>query len=175
MSRRIASKIAELRGSRILRENTGNAIYGVADYVGQGLAMLVAASFLVRRLGLSQYGLWMLASAIIGGVESLSSGFGDATIKFVSKYRGCNDRAGVERIIRTTLTINGALGSLLAALVICGSWFAVTHVLRIDPQQHTLGIHMLQVAGVTLLVRSLENVFTNTLRAYEQYGRAVKI
>jgi O-antigen/teichoic acid export membrane protein len=171
----IANKIASLRGSRILLENAGNATYGVADYVAQGLAMLAAASFLVRRLGLSQYGLWMLATAIVGGMESLSSGFGDATIKFVSKYRGRNDWPGVERIIRATLAINGTLGSLLAACVIFGASFAVNHVFKIEPQQHDLSIRMLQVAGITLLIRSVENVFSNTLRAYERYGQTVKI
>ncbi len=175
MTRALTSRIATLRASRIFRENTGNAFYGVMDYVVQGLAMLAAAAFLVRRLGLSQYGLWMLATAITAGMESLSSGFGDATIKFVSKYRGRNDPAGVERIIRATLAINGALGLLLALLVIFGSSFAVTHIFKIEPQQHTLSIRMLQVAGVTLLLRSIENVFANTLRAYEQYGRTVKI
>ncbi len=171
----IASKIAMFRGSRIVRENTSNAAYGVAEYLAQGLAMLAAASFLVHRLGLSQYGLWMLASAIMGGMESLSSGFGDATIKFVSKYRGRNDWTGVERIIRATLAINGALGSLLAALVILGSRFAVTHIFKIEPQQHALSVRMLQIAGITLLLHSLDNVFANTLRAYEQYGRTVRI
>ena len=162
-------------GSRAVRENAGNSFFGVMDYVVQGLAMLLAAAFLVRRLGLSQYGLWMLASAIIGGMESLSSGFGDATIKFVSKYRGRGDRAGVERIIRATLAINGTLGSLLAVFVILGSGFAITYIFKIEPQQHTLSIRMLQIAGVTLFVRSIENVFSNTLRAYEQYGRTVRI
>jgi O-antigen/teichoic acid export membrane protein len=34
---------------------------------------------------------------------------------------------------------------------------------------------MLQVAGVILLLRSIENVFSNTLRAYERYGSTVSI
>jgi O-antigen/teichoic acid export membrane protein len=137
--------------------------------------MLLAAAFLVRRLGLSQYGLWMLASAIVGGMETLSSGFGDATIKFVSKYRGRNDALGVKRIIRATLAINGAMGALLATIVILGADFAISHIFKVEAQQHTLSIRMLHVAGVTLFVRSIENVFSNTLRAYEQYARTVKI
>ena len=164
-----------LSRSRIFREGAGNAFYGVTDYVVQGLAMLAAARFLVRHLGLSQYGLWMLATAVIAGMESLSSGFGDATIKFASKYRGRDDRAGVERVIRANLAINGSLGSVLALFVILGSGFAIRHIFKVEPQQYTLSIRMLQIAGITLLIRSLENVFSNTLRAYEQYGRTVRI
>ena len=137
--------------------------------------MLIAAGFLVRQLGLAQYGLWMLASAVVGGMETLSSGFGDATIKFVSKYRGRNDIGGVQRIIRANLSINGALGGCLAIIVISCSRFAVTNIFKIEPSQHELSIRILQVSGVTLFVRSIENVFVNTLRAYEMYGRAVKV
>ena len=70
------------------------------------MSMLVAAPFLVHRLGLSQYGIWMLVNAILGSMGTLSMGFGDATVKYVSAYRGQNNLVGVEHTIRATLTIN---------------------------------------------------------------------
>jgi len=171
----VAHLLQRFRLSRSFRKNTVNSLFGVLDYLVQGLAMLAAASFLVRHLGLPQYGLWMLATAVAGSMETLSSGFGDATVKFVSKYRGRNDQVGIERIIRATLTINGSLGLLLAAVVVASANFAVSNIFTIEPQQHVISVRMLQVAGVMLLVRSIENVFSNTLRAYEQYGRTVRI
>ena len=120
-----------LRRSQRFRKNTGNSLSGVLDYLIPGLAMLAAASFLVRQFGLSQYGLWMLATAVVGSMESLSSGFGDATVRFVSMYRGRDDREGVSRIICATLTINWALGLFLALGVVIGAKSAVTYKLRI--------------------------------------------
>jgi O-antigen/teichoic acid export membrane protein len=175
MLSQVAHLLERFRLSGSFRKNTVNSLFGVLDYLVQGLAMLAAASFLVRHLGLSQYGLWMLATAVVGSMESLSSGFGDATVKFVSKYRGRDDQAGIERIIRATLAINGSLGLLLAAVVVLGANFAVSSIFTVEPQQHVLSVRMLQVAGVMLLIRSIENVFSNTLRAYEQYGRTVRI
>jgi O-antigen/teichoic acid export membrane protein len=175
MLSRVAQLVQSLRRSRSLRKNTINSLFGVLDYLIQGLAMLAAASFLVRRFGLSQYGLWMLATAVINSMESLSSGFGDATVRFVSKYRGRGDQVGVARIVSATLAINGALGLILAAGVVLGSEFAVTHIFTVEPPQYVLSVRMLQVAGVILLLRSIENVFSNTLRAYERYGRTVSI
>src|SRR5258708_34775498 len=115
MLSQVAQLLQSFRRSRSFRENTVNSLFGVLDYLVQGLAMLAAASFLVRHLGLSQYGLWMLATAVISRMKSLSSGFGDATVKFVSKYRGPDDQAGIEVIIRATVTRNGPLGLFVAA------------------------------------------------------------
>lgn len=167
--------IAAVRGSRTVRGNAANALYGVADYVTQPLGFLLAAPYLVMRLGLPQYGLWMLAIAVVASFGTISSGFGDATIKYVSMYRGRNDHDAVQRIIRATLAINAILGGVLALVVVAFSRFAVDHVFKIEPGLHAVSIRMLQVAGITLLVRSVEMVFISTLRAYEQYGPTVKV
>jgi len=115
--------LSVLRVSRNFRESAGNAVYSAAEYVAQPLSMLLAAPFLVHKLGLQQYGIWMLVSAILGSMGILSTGFGDATVKYVSAYRGQNNPAGVERTIRATLTINAFLGGLFGLLV-----WAAAHV-----------------------------------------------
>jgi hypothetical protein len=49
-----------LRVSRNFRESAGNALYSISEHIAQPLSMLVAAPFLVHKLGLQQYGIWML-------------------------------------------------------------------------------------------------------------------
>lgn len=167
--------INRLFAFKSVRQNSSNSALGIVDYLLQGFAGLISASVLVRYLGLSQYGIFMLATAVLGGMESLSSGFGDATIRFVSKYRGKNDLLGIERMIRAALSINGVLGAVLAVVVVISAEFAVTRLFNISPKEHVLSVRMLRIAGVTLFARSVENVFSNTLRAFEKYGRSVGI
>src|ERR1700690_2397940 len=123
-----AKNITRLRTSRSFRENAGNAFYCIAEYIAQPVSMLVAAPYLVHKLGLSQYGIWMVVSAILGSMGILSTGFGDATVKYVSAYRGQNNPAGVERTIRATLTINTLLGGLFGLLVWVAAPYAVDHI-----------------------------------------------
>ncbi len=163
------------RGSHTLRGNASNAAFGVIDYVAQPAAMLLAAPFLLHRLGLSQYGVWMLASAVVGSVGTLSMGFGDATVKYVSTYRGRNDAAGVERIIRGTLTINAVLGASLAVLVVKMAPLAAARVFKVEPELLLATTRALQLSGVILFVRSIEGVFISTLRAFEQYAPTVRL
>jgi O-antigen/teichoic acid export membrane protein len=164
-----------LRASRNFRESAGNAFYSIAEYIAQPLSMLMAAPFLVHKLGLSQYGVWMLVSAILGSMGILSTGFGDATVRYVSAYRGKGDLAGVERTIRATLTINACLGGLFGLLVWAAAPYAVDHLFKIEPVLHTASLQAIRISAVILALRSVESVFVSTLRAFERYGPPVKL
>lgn len=164
-----------LRNSSNFRESAGNALYCVAEYMAQPLSMLVAAPFLVHKLGLSQYGIWMLVTTILGSVGVLSTGFGDATVKYVSAYRGQNNPAGVERTIRATLTINALLGTLFGLLVWSGAPYAVDRIFKIEPAFLIASLQAIRISALILAIRSVESVFVSTLRAFERYGPAVKL
>lgn len=164
-----------LRTSRNFRESAGNAFYCVAEYIAQPVSMLAAAPYLVHKMGLQQYGIWMLVSAILGSMGILSTGFGDATVKYVSAYRGQNNPAGVERTIRATLTINTLLGTIFGLLVWLTAPYAVDHVFRIELVFHTASLQAIRISAVILAIRSIESVFVSTLRAFERYGPPVKL
>ena len=165
-------RIAE-RSATFLR-STRNAAYSLGDYVAQPAIMLAAAPFLVHRLGFEQYGLWMLASAILVGAGNLSAGFGDATLKYVSAYRASNDCAGIERTIRATLSINIVVSSLLAGSIFLSASL-LTAAVRVPHELHLPAIHTFQISAAVIICRSIESVFISTQRAFEQYGPAVKL
>lgn len=167
--------LTALRASRNFRESAGNASYSIAEYIAQPLSMLAAAPFLVHKLGLSQYGVWMLVSAILGSMGVLSTGFGDATVKYVSTYRGQNNAAGVERTIRATLTINAVLGTLFGLLLWALAPYSVDHIFKIEPVFQTASLQAIRISAVILVIRSIESVFVSTLRAFERYGPPVKL
>jgi O-antigen/teichoic acid export membrane protein len=171
----IRNSLHGLRRSRNFRESAGNAAYSIAEYIAQPVSMLLAAPFLVHKLGLQQYGIWMLVSAILGSMGILSTGFGDATVKYVSTYRGQNNLAGVQRTIRATLSINMFLGGLLGILVWLIAPFSVEHIFKIEPMFHLASIQAIRISAVILLLRSVESVFVSTLRAFERYGPPVRL
>jgi O-antigen/teichoic acid export membrane protein len=167
--------LRSLRTSRNFRASAGNAFYSIAEYIAQPISMLLAAPFLVHKLGLPQYGIWMLVSAILGSMGILSTGFGDATVKYVSMYRGQNNPAGVERTIRATLTINTLLGGLFGALIWITAPFAVDHIFKIEAVFRNASLLSVRTSAIILVIRSIESVFVSTLRAFERYGPPVKL
>ena len=100
-----------------------NALYGVLDYLAFPLGMLLSAPFLLRHLGASQYGVWLLAGATVSSGGIVSGSFGDAAIKIcwrVSRPAGlarCHtycaqhdfDQSGVELCSWVRSLVSGAL------------------------------------------------------------------
>src|ERR1039458_5129626 len=74
-----------------MKTHLTNAGYGVLDYVSYPLGMLVVAPIVLHRLGASEYGLWMIATAVISAGGIIASGFCDACIQRVAHLRGTGE------------------------------------------------------------------------------------
>jgi len=167
--------ITALRNSVRARTSLSNALHSIGDYVAQPVAMLFAARFLLHRLGFSQYGLWMLAAAAISSASLVSTGFGDAALKYASMYRGPENRAKLEQILRVNLTINLVLSGMLAVLIWYGSPFATGSLFKIDASLKFAAVTAFRIGSAILVIRSVESVFIGALRAHERYGPSVQI
>jgi O-antigen/teichoic acid export membrane protein len=147
----------------------------MAEYISQPLGMLLAAPYLLRHLGASQFGVWVLASAAVNGGNLLSSGFGDAAVKYGAMYRGRNDPSGLARIVRGMLSINLALSSLLALVLWSIAPYAVDHIPQIDARLRYTCLQSFRIGSLLLVIRSIDGVFVSTLRACQRYSAAVRI
>ena len=168
-------RLLNLRRSARARASTVNALSGVADYLAQPIAMLLAAPFLLRRMGVSEFGLWILVCAAVGGGSTLAIGFGDAAMKYISLARGKGDWPGVVSTVRSAMTINLLLGLIVGTALWIAAPYTVHHVFKIDARSYVMAIRALRVGSVLLLVRSVESVLVNNLRAFEQYLPSVTI
>src|ERR1700760_74381 len=102
----LRTQLHALRESARARSSLRNALYGVAEYLALPCIMLVATPFLLRHLGVVQFGLWMLGSAAVTSSNLISTGFGDAALKYAAMYRGKDNVARLEQILGVNLTIN---------------------------------------------------------------------
>lgn len=158
-----------------MRAHLSNAAYGVLDYAGYPVAMLVAAPTLLARLGTEQYGIWVVCTAAISAGGIVASGFGDANIQHIAKLRAMGDHEGVRAAARCMVGINLSLGSLMMV-----SALALTRVLAHRIVTHDAGLYgvcvrSLAIASVLLPIRALESVCISTQRAFERYGDAIRI
>src|SRR3984885_3487465 len=152
-----------------------NAFYGVADYLALPIGMLLSAPFLLKHLGTAQYGVWILASAAISSGGLISGSFGDAVIKYVGECRSRRDWPGVTRIVRNMVSINLILSGIFATILWCVAPYVPRHIVKVDLDLRTPCLQSLRIGSGLLLVKSIENVFISTLRAFETYGATVRI
>jgi O-antigen/teichoic acid export membrane protein len=171
----LQTRLDFLRRSSSARSSLKNSLYGTGEYVALPLILLLATPFLLHRLGLAQFGLWMLASAAVTSSSLISAGFGDGALKYAATYRGDGDRRRLEHTLRVNLTINLALGGVLAAALWCGSPYAAESIFKIDSALRSDAIAAFRIGSAILLVRCFESVLTGALRAHERYGPAAQI
>jgi O-antigen/teichoic acid export membrane protein len=163
-----------LQRSESARRSIRNAAYSVAEYLLSSLLMILAAPFLVSRLGVEHYGIWVLANALVGTAAVFPLALGDATIKYVSGYRGRNEQE-VIRVVRSTLTLSVLLGAAVMLITLGTAPWLVQSVFKIATRDHRLAVEAIQLAAMILVLRSADSVFLSTLRGYERYDLTAKV
>ncbi len=158
-----------------MRKHLTNAAFGVLDYVSYPLGMLLVAPVVLHRLGASEYGLWMISTAVISAGGIIASGFGDANIQRVAQLRGTGQIALIPHTVRSILGINLLLGCTIAV----GAWmaapYAASHIAIAHEISASECMVSLRIASALILLRSVETVSVSTQRAFEQYRGTVQI
>ena len=158
-----------------MKKHLTNAAYSVLDYASYPLGMLLVAPIVLHRLGASEYGLWMISTAVISAGGIIASGFSDANIQHVAHLRGTGRLDLVPRTVRSILGINLVLGLTLASMAWIAAPYAASHIAGVHRASAEETLASLRIASVSILLRSIETVGVSTQRAFESYGGAVKI
>src|ERR1035441_1025028 len=96
-------------GSSTLR----SGLYNMGGQVARGAIGVVAIPFLIRFLGISEYGVWSLACAFLALMTICEGGFSVAAAVFLSKDLATNDTREAGR----TLTFILVSATLLSAVI----------------------------------------------------------
>ena len=158
-----------------MRKHLTNAAYGILDYASYPVGMLLVAPIVLHKLGASEYGSWMIATALISAGGIVASGFCDANIQRVAHLRGSGQSDLIPDTVRGVLGINLALGFALALTAWIAAPYAAPHI-AVPPQTSSSEcLISLRIASVLIVLRSIETVGVSTQRAFEQYRGTVQI
>src|SRR5687768_6728550 len=82
------------------------------------LLMIVATPIFIKKLGIEQYGLWMLVNTITIGINVLNIGVGDTNIRLISRYRA----EGRSESITDVFNFNFSFSLALCFLALMVGW-----------------------------------------------------
>lgn len=74
---------------------------------------LVLTPFIIRSLGISEYGLYTLIGAFVGYLSIMDLGLNNTIIRYISKYRAEKDKRGEENFLATTMIIYFVISILI--------------------------------------------------------------
>ncbi|WP_158789154.1 lipopolysaccharide biosynthesis protein [Granulicella sp. L46] len=158
-----------------MKRHLTNAVYGVLDYTSYPFGMLMAAPVILHKLGAAEYGLWMIATAVVSAGGIIASGFCDVNIQRVARLRSNGEIPAVVQTVRSMMGINLVLGFTIALAVWIAAPFAARHIAvsSLTPVRECL--ICVRMAGGMILVRAVESVGVSTHRAFERYRGTVQI
>jgi O-antigen/teichoic acid export membrane protein len=158
-----------------MRRHVTNAVYGMLDYASYPFGMLLAAPVILHKLGAPEYGLWMIATAVVSAGGIIASGFCDANIQRVARLRSCGEISAVVQTVRSMMGINLVLGFVIALAVWIAAPFAARRIAASSLTSGNECLMCIRMAGGLVLVRAMESVGVSTHRAFEQYRGTVQI
>jgi O-antigen/teichoic acid export membrane protein len=158
-----------------MRRHLTNAGYGVLDYVSYPIGMLIVAPIVLHRLGAAEYGLWMVATAVISAGGIIASGFCDASIQRVAHLRGAGEFKIMPQTIQSMLGINITLGLALGICVWIAAPYAAPHIATSSLTSASECLISIRIASVLIPLRAFESVFIGAQRAFERYRGTVQI
>lgn len=131
---------------------------------------LILTPFIIRNLGQSEYGLYMLIGAFVGYIAILDFGLGNTTIRFIAKYRAENDKKGEDIFIFSTLILYLLLSFIV---LIIGSLIYFNLDIFFD---NTLSIDEINIAKTMFIILIINlvftlpmNLFTGIITGYERF------
>jgi len=147
-----------------------NGLYNVGGQVVRGAIGLLAIPFLIRFLGISEYGVWSLACAFLALMTMCEAGLSVAAAVFLSKDLATNDarEAGctIAFILLSATLLSAAIGLLL--------WFEGPLLVRPltafgRAEQGEAG-RALQIAGFGAATLILQRTLVGIEQAFNWYG-----
>ena len=146
-----------------------NGFYNsVAGLIRIGLGILIIP-ILIRTLGIEEYGLWTLASAVVVMVTLAEAGLSTATTVFVSQDLGKKDVDGLSQ----TLTVTFGAMLILATLAAVALWIGAEGTINLFPklgqEQQLKVIQAIQIGGLVVAARLLQQALVGVEQAYQRY------
>ncbi len=147
-----------------------NSIWNIFSVLINPILLLIATPIFISKLGTSQYGIWMLINTIVAFMGAFNFGLGDASIKYISKYKANSSLKDETRIFQGILSL-----TIVMMLIIISIGFIIPQLLKIyDPFSLDTQIlptiqKLLPVAAFLFALRQLESAILSVYKAYERF------
>lgn len=151
-----------------------NAAWNTFGTICAIVTSFLTAPILIRYLGTSQYGIFLLIGSILGLLGIMNFGMGEATLRYVARYYGEGDSAGVNRVFGSTLSFYVVIASIATLILLIGAPTVVTW-LNIPPSQYELVGRLVRIAALVFSLGIITSAFAVIPSALQRYDISTRV
>ncbi|MCB8987231.1 MAG: oligosaccharide flippase family protein [Ardenticatenaceae bacterium] len=147
-----------------------NGFYNALGGIVRMLISILVIPFLIRIIGLQEYGVWVLASAVLGFVQLVEAGLSISTTVFVSQNLRENNSIALSQTL--TVVVGGmfVLATFAATVLYFGSPIIANLLPRLEPAERYAILLALQVGSLVIWFQLMQRVFVGVEQAHQRYG-----
>lgn len=151
--------------------STRNILSNWGAFAFAAAVNFVLTPFVIRSLGNTSYGVWVLLVALVGYLGYLDLGVRGAVTRFVARHHGAADHASASRVASTALTtfaLAGALAILLSGVLAV----TVGHAARVPIELRGEARIVLLLGGLNIAGSLLCGVFGGIVIGMQRFDYA---
>ncbi len=147
---------------------TRNVLSNWGGFIFSALIAFFVSPFVVRHLGNSAYGLWVLIGSLTGYLGLLDLGVRGAVTRYVAKFYAQSNHEQASRLVSAALAIFLTAGILAVAVSSVVAVFAVALFRIPEASEHTARL-VLVLLGSNVAVSLLSGVFGGVLVGLQRF------
>ena len=146
---------------------------GVAQFAAM-LSALVFMPFLIRGFGTTDYGLYLLASSVVGYAGLLDFGVGTSLVKLTAEAAARDDRERLGRLTSSTLAFYTTVGIVIAVIMVALA-FNTGSLFKVDADGQRLLRNLFFVAAGASLLAWPANTGGAVLQGFQHYTQTARV
>jgi len=156
----------DVRGGSTLR----NGIYNVAGQAIRGAVAIVTIPFLIRSLGLREYGVWSLAYALLALMTMSEAGMSVAATVFLSHDLAQDNPSAASDTVPIVLGGAALLGIIIGILLWVAGPQIVRTTLAFSAAERAEAGRTLQIGGLAVFVYIIQRTLVGIEQAFDRYA-----
>ncbi len=142
------------------------------NFAGQGCILLIsffATPFILHKLDVNLYGIYMLVGAAMGYLGFLQLGLGPASVKYIAEYLAKKQETKIRSAFWSCITIYVVLGLLAVLTVFCSAEFVIVRFFKIQPAFSGTAVLALKLGALEFLVTMISAVVSGIMRSLNRF------
>lgn len=151
-----------------------NSGYSVLSYAAPILFSIFITPVVVHKLGVADYGIYILVNTIAAFMSLLDMGLSIALVKFVSQYNAEGNFPALAKLYNSVYLLYVLIGLLgLVVYLFLGKFFLPLFKIASESQPHIMTVFLL--AGILFFISSMSTIYVSALVALQRYDISTKI
>jgi O-antigen/teichoic acid export membrane protein len=147
-----------------------NGLYNVSGQAVRGVVGLITLPFLVRFLGIREYGIWSLAYAVLALFTIGEAGFSVAAPVFLSSDFASHEPEEANRTVTFVLSGSVVLAAVLGILLWLSAAAVARSLVAFEAAERAEAAQALRIAGLAIFFYILQRALVGIEQAFDSYG-----